>query len=367
MATMRRTLVVAGTLLIGGGIVLAMLYAFEGYLRFADPRAHLPPNGLVEGQRYTYGHPVSENRWGFREREFVSPKPQGLYRIMVLGDSMTWGIGLPVEERYSGQLEGVLQREFPMTRLEVLNFSRPGISTTVERDVLREFKQLVQPDLIIVGFCINDTQPLFQNHSVERERLERVYGNRLGSAASLLEHIGLAYTRERLRTAFYRIAEMAGTVPAWQEALQRTYETDSREWAEFRRALHDIKAMSDELGLPPPIFAVLNQGIYSDRPTDYTHPDEELQRFLRWYHQAEQAAAQAGFRTRNFEPDMVEQFAQDIPAVNVLDAHPSGALNRLYARRLAELVAQHLRQTESFGRGRAEPPARLNARTGRDG
>lgn len=367
MPTMRRTLAVAGALLISGGIALAMLYAFEGYLRFADPRKHLPLNGVVEGKRYTYGHLVSENRWGFREREFVSPKPQGLYRIMVLGDSMTWGIGLPVEARYSDQLEGLLQREFPMKRFEVLNFSRPGISTTVERDVLREFKRLAQPDLIIVGFCINDTQPLFQNHSVERGRLERVYGKRLGGVSSILERVGLAHTRERLRTAFYRMAEVTGAVPAWQEALQRTYETDSREWAEFRRALREIKAMSDELGLPPPIFAVLNQGIYSDRPTDYVHPDEELQRFLRWYHQAEHAAAQEGFRTHNFERDMAAQFTQDVPAVNVLDAHPSGALNRLYAMRLAELVAQDLRRTERLGRGPAEPSARLNSRTGGDG
>ena len=42
----------------------------------------------------TYGKPVSHNAEGFRDRAYAIPKPPGTYRILVLGDSFTWGVGL---------------------------------------------------------------------------------------------------------------------------------------------------------------------------------------------------------------------------------------------------------------------------------
>jgi len=40
---------------------------------------------------YTWGKPVVKNRFGFREREFAIPKPDNVFRIMVLGDSLNLG------------------------------------------------------------------------------------------------------------------------------------------------------------------------------------------------------------------------------------------------------------------------------------
>jgi lysophospholipase L1-like esterase len=106
---------------------LLSLYLAEAFLWVIDPRRQLPINGVHNGKLYTWGHEVRHNRFGFRERDFVTPKPQGTFRIMVLGDSLTWGAGLAEEERYTNLLESALNREFDHgPKVEVLNFGVSG-------------------------------------------------------------------------------------------------------------------------------------------------------------------------------------------------------------------------------------------------
>ena len=108
--------------------------------------------------------------------------------------------------------------------------------------------------------------------------------------------------------------------------------------AKFVEALRGIRQLSDARGLPAPIFAVLNQGTATDRPTDYNRPDEELSLYLRWYRQAEVAAREAGFVTYNHAGEIAAELSDVSLAVNVLDGHPSAALNDLYGRKLFETL-----------------------------
>lgn len=312
-------------------ILLGLLYGFEFYLNRTSPLHRLPPEPIEE-----------RNRLGFREREFAVPKPAGLCRIMVLGDSFTWGKGVWVEERYTNLTENLLNAAYPDRRFEVLSFGFPGAPTTRERDALRDYKDETDPDLIVVGFVINDPQTKSQNYSVERERFEQRIGQPLDALLEEAEDVGLEYTAELARQALDSFIVKAGIVPSWQEALQRTYEPDSYEWQQFEQALRDIKTMSDELGLPQPILTILNQGAYTDRPTDYGQPDEELQMLLNWYHQAEQTGAQLGFYPINHEAEFAAQMRDEIMAVTILDAHPSPKMHRIYAVKLAEQIQEYV-------------------------
>ena len=301
---------------------VALLYGLELCLDLTAP----PP----------LPHPSEvRNRYGFREREFAVPKPPGACRIMVLGDSFTWGRYVSLEERYTSLLEVSLDQAYPDKQIEVLNFGVPGGPTTLERDSLRDYRALVEPDLIVVGFVLNDPQPHRQNYSVERARFEQRFGAPpFNVFLDRVEKLRLERTAELIRRAIDGFIVKVGLVPAWQVALQRVYEKDSTEWLEFEKALRDIKAMSDEMNLPPPLFAILNQGVYTDRPTDYNHPDEELQLYLRWYHQAEETAARLGFHSINYEREFAEQLAREPVAVHVLDGHPSAKVHRIYAEKL---------------------------------
>jgi lysophospholipase L1-like esterase len=312
-------------------VLLGLLYGFEFYLSRTSPLRNLPPEPVEE-----------RNRLGFREREFAVPKPAEVCRIMVLGDSFTWGKGVWVEERYTNLTETYLNEAYPDRTFEVLSFGFPGSPTTRERDALRDYKDETDPDLIVVGFVINDPQTKSQDYSVEREQFENRIGEPLDALLEEVEDLRLEYTAELARRAIDSFIVKAGLVPSWEEALQRTYEPDSFEWQQFEQALRDIKTMSDELGLPQPILTILNQGAYTDRPTDYGHPDEALQILLNWYHQAEQTGAQLGFNPINHEPEFAAQMSDEIMAVTLLDAHPSPKMHSIYAQKLSEQIKNYV-------------------------
>ncbi len=324
-------------------LLIAALYLFEALLYATDPRRTLPKDGMIGAAHYTWGHAVQNNRFGFREREFVEPKPPNTCRVMVLGDSLTWGAGLAPEERYTNLAEAKLRDRFPAKKIELLNFAISGGPTEVEATILRQNLPNTQPDQIVVGFCLNDPQPRSQDFSEEKEAFTR----RVEPVMSELEHalsvVGLSRTAAATRRAAYRAAELLGLYPSWEVALDRAYNPASEEWRRFTAALLDIRAQSDRVGLPPPIFSVLNQATYTDRPTRYSKPDTELKRFLRWYQLAEEAAKAAGFLTYNHQQEIVASMDDAVLALNVVDGHPSAALNVLYAEHLARILAEELR------------------------
>jgi len=329
--------------------ILLSLYLFEFFLQLyvskypcTDFIPHFKRCSPPGENKFTWGHLVVNNKYGFRERDFVVPKPSDVFRIMVLGDSLTWGAGLDEKERYTNLLELYLNDYFSnqnlKKRIEVLNFGISGGPTTVERDILKNYKDLVQPDLIIVGFCLNDPQPKSQDWTPEKEKVDKLLSKLLNPLQKLLSFIGLHGTGVFISKTIYALLEKLGVFPPWYVGLERVYDKDSMEWKEFEKALKDIREMSDEMGLPPPIFAVLNQGVYTDRPTDYNNPDEMLKLYFKWYRQAEDTAKKIGFLTCNFEKEIASELPNKILAVNKFDGHPSAELNRVYAKKIFELI-----------------------------
>ena len=338
------------------GIVAGLLYGFEFYLRRTDPFLHLPfdsnyyelhkqyyPNLDVPQGRYSWGYLITLNQFGLRERDFAVPKPPGVCRIMVLGDSFTWGKGLAREERYTNLTERYLNEMFPDRTFEVLNFGLTGGSTLLERDVLGETLTVDRPDLIILGFTFNDPQPEAQDYRLEKEQFDKEYGDLRGSISQGLINIGLPLTVKTAQQALENILVSTGVIPAWEVGLDRTYDVESREWQDFVQALREIKAMSDQINLPPPIFAILNQGIFTDQVTDYRTPNETLPIYVHWAHQAQRAADEVGFRTYNHEAELLAQLTPEEMPVNALDQHPSAKVNLIYAQKLFDLLKEDVR------------------------
>jgi len=275
--------------------------------------------------RWTWGHEIVNNRYGFREEDFDVPKPEGLFRIMILGDSLTWGAGLAPRDRYTDRLEEMLSRAVPGQPVEVINFGYQGGPTVRECDLLEDLHQEVDPDLIVVGFCLNDPQPRSMNYSRERERLDDLY-----SLIAGLRHVGLKKTYSFVINSINNVFVNIEAIPSWEEALDRAYQADSREWKEFERALGDIRRISDQRKLSPPVLILLVQGMARDNPHPPFMPE--------WFAKAGAAAARMGFvvvdPTSRF---LAELTMKDLP-VNPLDGHPSAVCNRIYADQLFEKV-----------------------------
>ena len=340
---MKHLISIIKILFINGILLLGLLYIFEF---FFSPYADMPKNErTVTGEQYTWGHKVRSNSWGYRGPE-VPPKPDDVYRILVLGDSLTWGVGLTEDQRFTHIAEQKLSQMLPDKKFEVINFGFPGYPTVTERDELYKHYDDVKPDLIVVGFCLNDPQPKGQNDSIEREKYKNALPGKLVTfLQKVFYRLGLPYVSKLVGQLYYQPLVNSGKIPKWQDALQRTYETDSKEWQGFITALQDIKKISDQHGLPTPIFAILNQGTYNDKPTHYSKPDKELQRFLAWYKQAEAAANSVGFNSYNHVDEIINQLDDQILSVNQYDAHPSAALNKIYGEKLADKVAATLKAT----------------------
>ncbi len=97
------------------------------------------------------------NAAGFRDVDHVVPKPDGVTRIIVLGDSVTAGVGVEdVEATFSRRLEGLLNRSKIVGSVEVVNLGVGGYHTLQEVETLRVVGLDYEPDQVVVGFCVND-------------------------------------------------------------------------------------------------------------------------------------------------------------------------------------------------------------------
>ena len=103
------------------------------------------------------GVPVQINSLELRDsREYKLAKGPTTFRILVLGDSVTFGHGAVSEHTYPFLLEQRLKAWRPDIDWQVWNAAVPGYNTSQELAHLGELGPRAAPDLVIVGFYIND-------------------------------------------------------------------------------------------------------------------------------------------------------------------------------------------------------------------
>ena len=97
------------------------------------------------------------NSQGLRGPELEIEKSPGTFRIACMGDSQTFGHGVNDGEDYPRVLEGALRAARPESSIEVLNFGVGGYDTEQEILLLQRKGLAWDPDLVVVGFFLNDT------------------------------------------------------------------------------------------------------------------------------------------------------------------------------------------------------------------
>jgi hypothetical protein len=91
------------------------------------------------------------NSAGFRsEREFVNEKPEGVFRILLFGDSFTAGDGVSNKYRYSDVLENSI------AAIEIFNFALPGTGTDQHYLVWREIAKEYEHDLVVIAVQVEN-------------------------------------------------------------------------------------------------------------------------------------------------------------------------------------------------------------------
>jgi hypothetical protein len=125
-----------------------------------DLQAVMPENLKrkdIAGSRdyYWLGHLHRFNSVGFRGGNF-SKKDSGVFRIIALGDSLTFGQGVAETDTYPMVLQKMLREKY---RVEVLNFGVCGNQISDIQKLFERFGRELKPDLVIYGFCLNDFLP----------------------------------------------------------------------------------------------------------------------------------------------------------------------------------------------------------------
>lgn len=95
------------------------------------------------------------NADGLRDALHARSKPPGRFRIVVVGDSISFGYGVEEAEAYPQLLERELSR-LAGTPIEVVNLGVGGYNAYNEVELLRGVGTGYEPDLVLVQFCIND-------------------------------------------------------------------------------------------------------------------------------------------------------------------------------------------------------------------
>lgn len=111
---------------------------------------------------------ITINSFGLRDKSRSLEKGNNTFRILILGDSFTYGFGVNNNESYPAVLEGLLNAELTPKHFEVWNAGfASGYSPDTFYVYLREKGMAFNPDLIIVGiFVENDILDLLKNRYV---------------------------------------------------------------------------------------------------------------------------------------------------------------------------------------------------------
>ncbi len=111
---------------------------------------------------FVYGAPVKINEKGLRDRLVPYEKSDDVKRILVLGDSVAFGYGVPVEATFSDQWEKSLAKTSGTMHWEVINSGVPAYTTVQEVRWCEVEGLKYQPDAVIVAYVMNDPEPVHQ-------------------------------------------------------------------------------------------------------------------------------------------------------------------------------------------------------------
>jgi lysophospholipase L1-like esterase len=210
------------------------------------------------------------NRAGFRDREFPRAKPAGVFRIVAIGDSVTFGRPEEPLESWTKHLERAMNERGSGVAFEVLNLGVTGYNVTRVAERLRVLGLGYQPDLVLYGYVLNDPQAgsveslalmdrkaeaeLRLDEALGRGALRWLSGSRLfllGASLVRDEPAPASPARKRPRPALpAEIAARAAQGEDLRGGFFRTLHEEAEPRARLRSGLERIAALTRAAELP---------------------------------------------------------------------------------------------------------------------
>lgn len=220
--------------------------------------------------------PYKTNDLGLRDTPFNS---QADKKILLLGDSVSWGDGIEVIERtYPFILEQILGNKSGKT-YEVINSAVLGYSTFQEYRYLQLYGLQYQPDLIVLQFCLNDV--------VERYSSLFEYGGDntfmgIDTRLAIQGTYGWLLRNSRTFETGIRMLKFASRNEQAYRVEELTKEPSSREiesaWKQTLSEVGDIRALAEKEHIPL-ILVVFPYRFQLQQSTQLNQPQLRLKRY----------------------------------------------------------------------------------------
>jgi lysophospholipase L1-like esterase len=268
---------------------------------------------------FLMGVPVSINSDGQRDREFTREKPPGTYRIMMLGDSTTFGWGVRLEDTAAKFLERKLNGHLPpgYDKVEVINTGVGNYDTVQEVTYYETIGRTYHPDLVVLVFFINDPEPV----PVEKKSflIDRSYL--------------IAFATNR----FDGVLRHAGVRPDWKKYYASLYDDDRPGFQACKKALVSLAdaTRSDGAKLVVAILPELHQ------INGETYPFKAAHQKIKDVMTPEQVPV------LDLIDGLKDHGEEDTLWVTPLDDHPNAKANNLVSDQLQQWVLANVSKAGS--------------------
>jgi hypothetical protein len=184
--------------------------------------------------------PYRTNSHGLRDRDRPAKKP-GTRRVLVIGDSYTWGYAVAEEEAYPQAAERLLAAR-GRPDIEVVNGGVPDYNSRQERQLLAQLLPVYRPDAVFLAYVVNDAEPTTAMPVPPEESYRHA---RSWFLTEMADHLNRHVFRRRL-------------LPSAKDNVGSSYldgfEDGSVKWRDSREAIRQMRDLSAAAGAP---FTVL--------------------------------------------------------------------------------------------------------------
>ena len=238
-------------------------------------------------------------------------------RVVALGDSYTFGWGVDDEHTYPAQLARLLRGTSGLENVSVLNAGVPGFNTMQEASYLASRWDELRPDLVVLGFVMNDAEP--------PRIAPRDPGERFGEASLWLWEELLLRTEQTDGWITSRAQR--------QRSYLLQFQPDTPESTVCRRSLEAIAARCAENSVPLLLFIMPDMTVLPKNPGDEYRFEEIHRVALAW-------GEELGLPTVDLLPlfEGADRAAMQVPG----DGHPSAIALGMRAEAIAGPVAAAL-------------------------
>lgn len=275
--------------------------------------------GVLEGVK------VSVNSDGYRDREFDRQRSENQKLVAVIGDSITFGQGVPQDKTFPAVLEKMLNSGKRNDSFRVWNLGVPGYNTDQENGVFQSLVLPQKPYWIFLAYVVNDVEPI-------NEGALRIIGggkpqNQKSWIFQQLDDSIIIYIARNRLGQIIKWFKPDYFVSSYVDDTTSLYEGPESAWHDVSKTIESMKRLSDALNVR---FTVLMTTSMMDFQR---YPFERINKIV------EDFCKDKGIDYL----DLLPYFKGLDPSklhVSIIDSHPNAIAYEIMAKAIAEHISK---------------------------